>query len=75
MLVDIKIWLRTIIIGVGIIQFIIGICYALKIEQLAGYYECDNCHYKYFPTYRRVFLASHFNRKRKMQCPKCHHKT
>jgi len=74
-LIDIKIWLRTIIIGFGIIQFIIGICYALKIEQLAGYYECDNCHYIYVPTYRRVFFARHFNRTRKMQCPKCRHKT
>ena len=68
-------WLRVILISIGIIPFAIGICYAIRIEQIAGYYECDNCHYKYVPTYKSVFLAMHINRTRRMKCPKCNKKS
>ncbi len=68
-------WLRVVLIIVGIIPFAIGICYTIRIEQIAGYYECDNCHYKYVPTYKKVLFATHINRTRKMKCPKCNKKT
>ena len=45
--------------------------YALKIEQVAGYYECNECHHKYIPTYLSVFLAMHMGRTRYMKCPEC----
>lgn len=52
--------------------FVFMICLlALKIEQQAGYYECQKCHHKYIPTYSSVFLAAHINRTRYMKCPKC----
>ena len=68
-------WLRLILVIIGIIPFAIGICYAIRIEQIAGYYECDNCHYKYIPTYKSVLFSMHINRTRKMKCPKCEKKT
>lgn len=68
-------WLRVVLIIVGIIPFAIGTSYALRIEQIAGYYECNNCHHKYVPTYKSVFFAMHINRTRKMKCPKCGKKT
>lgn len=68
-------WLRVVLIFIGIIPFAIGICYALRIEQIAGFYECENCHYKYVPLYKSVFFAFHFNRNRKMKCPKCKQKS
>lgn len=53
--------------------FVFMICLlALRIEQQAGYYECQKCHHKYIPTYSSVFLAAHINRTRYMKCPKCH---
>lgn len=64
-------WLRIGLIIIGLIPFIIGVGYAIKIEQVAGYYECQNCHYKYVPTYKDVLLAIHIGGKRKMKCPKC----
>lgn len=73
--VNMQDWLRVTLIIVGIIPFIFGVCYAIRIEQIAGYYECDNCHYKYVPTYKKVLLSKHINRTRKMVCPKCHKKT
>ncbi len=68
-------WLRITLIIIGIIPFAIGISYAIRIEQIAGYYECKNCHYKYVPTYKSVLFAMHINRTRKMKCPKCNKKT
>ncbi len=64
-------WLRIGLIIAGLIPFIIGVGYAVKIEQIAGYYECDNCHYKYVPVYNSVLMSMHKGRSRKMVCPKC----
>lgn len=74
-LVNMQDWLRVLLITIGIIPFAIGISYAIRIEQIAGYYECKNCHYKYVPTYKTVLFSTHINRTRKMKCPKCHQKT
>ena len=65
----------TILITLSSVIFAIGMGLALRIEQIAGYYECSNCHHKYIPTYQSVFWAKHINRTRKMKCPKCGKKT
>ena len=44
---------------------------ALRIEQVAGYYECAKCHHKYIPKYSSVLWAMHINRTRYMKCPEC----
>ena len=60
-----------IIITISSILFAVGMGLALRIEQTAGYYECNNCHHKYVPTYQNVFWSQHICRTRKMKCPKC----
>ena len=47
----------------------------LKVEQIAGYYECSKCHYRYIPTYKSINLAPHLGRIRYMKCPKCNKKS
>ena len=64
-------WWRIVLIGVGFIQFIIGMIFGLKIEHDAGYYECQNCHEKYVPSMKAVVLASHIGRSRRLKCPYC----
>ena len=64
-------WIRICLIISGFVIAIIGIGYALKIEQVAGYYECKKCHHKYVPTYKSVFWAPHYGRSRYMKCPAC----
>ncbi len=64
-------WLRILLILIGFIPFIIGMAYALKIEQVAGYYECRKCHHKYVPTFKSVFFAMHIGRTRYLKCPEC----
>lgn len=68
-------WLRICLIIVGFAPCIIGIMYALKIEQTAGYYECAECGHRYVPSFRSVLFAPHFGRTRRMTCPKCHRKS
>ena len=68
-------WLKALLILAGLIPFLVGMCYALKIEQVAGYYECAECGHRYVPTYRSVFFAPHVNRTRHMRCPKCGEKS
>lgn len=72
---EIETWIRILLIAVGMILAFIGICYAVKIEQVAGYYKCENCGHSYVPEYNSVFMARHIGRSRKMICPNCHKKT
>ena len=64
-------WLRITLIITGFIPFIIMIPFAIRIEQTAGYYECQKCHHKYIPTFSSVLWAMHINRTRYMKCPHC----
>lgn len=64
-------WLMVVLVAAGIAIGMIGICYALKIEQTAGYYACAACGHRYVPTYRSVFWAIHMGRTRYMKCPEC----
>ena len=68
-------WLRILLVILGFIPFIIGMAYAIKVEQIAGYYECAKCHHKYVPTYSSVLWAMHINRTRYMKCPKCNERS
>ena len=64
-------WLRIILILAGVVPCAIGIGYAIKIEQMAGYYECGKCGHRYVPDYGSVLWAMHVNRTRYMKCPEC----
>ncbi len=64
-------WLRILIIAAGFAVSLVGIGYALKIEQVAGYYQCAKCHHRYVPTFASVFFAMHINRTRYLKCPHC----
>ncbi len=64
------------IIGIcSFIIFFIGISFALKIETIAGYYECKKCHHKYIPKYNDVFWSIHFARTRYLKCPECNQRS
>lgn len=64
-------WQRLVLVFSGFIPCIVGFAFALKIEQVAGYYECKHCKHTYVPTYKDVNLAMHMGRTRYMKCPKC----
>ena len=62
--VNMKDIFRILLIVFGFIPFLLGCLYALRIEQIAGYYKCDKCDNKYVPTYKSVLFAAHVNRTR-----------
>lgn len=68
-------YLRIIIIVLAFITTLVELAFAIKIEQIAGYYECSKCHHKYIPTYKSVLWAMHVNRTRYMKCPNCNKKS
>ena len=68
-------WLRITLIVIGMLPLIICCPFLLRIEQIAGYYECRKCGHRSVPTYKSVNLAPHMGRSRYMACPKCGEKS
>ncbi|MBO7170422.1 MAG: helix-turn-helix domain-containing protein [Clostridia bacterium] len=64
-------WIGTVMVSASLIPFLVAMVFALKIEQKAGYYECQKCGHRHVPLYRKVFFAMHVNRTRFLRCPKC----
>ena len=64
-------WIRLLIVFSGFIPAFVGFFFAVKIEQIAGYYECRHCGHKYVPTYKDVSFSMHMGRTRYMTCPEC----
>ncbi|MBQ8140720.1 MAG: helix-turn-helix domain-containing protein [Clostridia bacterium] len=73
--VDMPAWLRITLIAFGLAVGIVGIMFALTIEQSAGYYSCKKCGFRYVPKYSSVLWAMHAGRTRYMRCPKCNEKS
>ena len=69
--VQMESWLKVTLISLGFVLFLAGCFYAVRIEQVAGYYVCSECGYRYVPTYKAVNLAPHMGRTRYMRCPNC----
>ena len=68
---EMNLWLRVSLIALGFALFLAGCFYALRIEQVAGYYACKECGHRYVPSYKAVNLAPHMGRTRYMRCPEC----
>ena len=66
---------KTLIAFSGFIPAIIGFSFAIRIEQIAGYYQCQKCGHKYVPKYPSVVIAPHVGRTRHMRCPECKQKS
>ena len=64
-------WQRIVLCCSGIIPAFVGFFFAIKIEQVAGYYKCKHCNHCYVPTYKVMSLSMHAGRTRYMKCPKC----
>lgn len=63
---------HSLLIVIPLIIYMVIMCgVLLRIEQVAGYYECRKCNYRYVPSFKSVFFAMHVNRTRYMKCPKC----
>lgn len=70
-LIEMDMFIKIVFIVLGSGVFVFGIANCIKIEQIAGLYECEYCHYKYIPSYYHVLFSNHLGRMRKMKCPNC----
>ena len=68
-------WQRLVFVFSGFIPAFVGFFFTLRIEQVAGYYECKLCGHKYVPTYGAMQKSMHMGRTRYMKCPNCHKKS
>jgi transcriptional regulator with XRE-family HTH domain len=68
-------WQKVIIVLSSMVPLLIAIPFLLRVEQIAGYYECQRCHHRYVPKYKSVFAAMHIGRARYMKCPECEKKS
>ena len=64
-------WKGVLLVGLCLLPLLLATPFALKIEQKAGYYECQKCGHRHIPKYGSVFGAMHMGRTRYMRCPKC----
>ncbi|MBR4172742.1 MAG: hypothetical protein IKR46_00020 [Clostridia bacterium] len=64
-------YVAVILTVLGAVILAVGVSVAIKLEQIAGYYECEKCHNRYVPSYKSVFFAKHFGRTRHLRCPEC----
>ena len=64
-------WLRVALLALGFALFFAGCFYALRIEQVAGYFACKECGHRYVPTYKAVNMAPQMFGIRYMKCPEC----
>ena len=71
LLAPIEEWLQIVIILLGLVPLLAATPFMLKIEQRAGYYECQCCKHRHIPRYATVFFAMHLQRARYMRCPRC----
>ena len=69
--VEMAVWRRIVLIVFALVMIVAVAFIAVGIEQKAGYYECQNCHHRYIPTYWQTNLAMHMGRTRYMKCPEC----
>ena len=68
-------WQRIILLFSGFIPAFVGFFFTVKLEQVAGYYECRKCGHRYVPDYKSVSMAMHMGRTRYMCCPECHQRS
>ena len=73
--VEMEDWLRVVLVFSGFIPAIAGFAVAMKLEQVAGYYECAKCGHKYVPELKTMYRSMHMGRTRYMKCPECKQKS
>ena len=66
-----KTWQRIVLVCSGVIPCVVGMFFAMKIEQVAGYYECQKCGHKHVPTFKQASFSMHMGRTKYLKCPKC----
>ena len=70
-MLELEIWARGILIGIGSIVIIVGIIIACILDRDAGSFECPECKERFIPDMKDYIMGPHTITKRKLKCPHC----
>lgn len=68
---EMEIWLRILLMGIGMIIIVLGVVIACILDREAGAFECPECKEHFVPDMKSYVMAPHTIKKRKLTCPKC----
>ena len=68
---EMDIWIRIILIIIGLTVIAIGIAIACILDRDAGAYECPECNTRFVPEMKAYIMGPHTITKRKLVCPHC----
>lgn len=68
---EMAVWVRALLIGIGIFVIAIGIVIACILDREAGAFECPECRERFVPELGAYIMGPHTITKRKLKCPKC----
>lgn len=68
---EMKTWLRIVLLIIGIIVIFGGIVVAVGLELDTGTYECGHCHTRFVPSATEFISGPHTFTTRLLKCPEC----
>jgi transcriptional regulator with XRE-family HTH domain len=68
---EMELWLRVLLIGIGIFVIVVGVIIACILDKDAGAYECPECHERFVPEMKEYTMSRHTITTRRLHCPKC----
>ncbi len=69
--INMDIWLRILLMSIGILVIVVGIAVACILDREAGAFECPECNERFVPDMKSYIMGPHTITKRKLTCPKC----
>lgn len=69
--IEMKTWIRIVLIVVALIVAVAGIAVGVVLEREAGVYECKHCGERFVPTMKDFVWGAHTLTRRRLKCPKC----
>lgn len=70
-LLELDVWVRGLLIGIGMFVIVLGIVIACILDREAGAFECPECKERFVPDMKAYVMAPHSITTRKLKCPKC----
>ena len=68
---EMELWLRVVLIAVGLVVIGMGIAVACILDHEAGAFECPQCRERFVPDMKAYIIGAHTITKRRLKCPKC----
>ena len=68
---EMALWLRILMIGIGVVVLVMGFVIACILDRDAGAFECPQCRERFVPDMKDYIMGAHTITKRRLKCPKC----